>query len=333
MDYAGAALAALGLTGITWFLIDGPSSGYPPATVAAGLAGLAATAAFLLVEARSADPMLPLGLFSSGQFSGANLVTFAVYAALSGALFLLGIQLQTVVGLTPLAAGTALLPSTFVMLLLSTQAGRLAQRIGPRLPMTLGPLLAAAGLALLAAVGAGDRYLTGILPPLLVYSLGITLTVAPLTATVLDAAPPQHAGIASGVNNAVARAAGLLAVAVLPVLAGITGDAYAVPDAFSAGYRRAMTYAALLCAAGGAIAFAVIRKPGRPPYPQPASTRLRAALRRRPGPETRPPYPRPAGAARGDGSEGGSGARAEPVLGHCAVSGPPARWPDRVGHR
>jgi EmrB/QacA subfamily drug resistance transporter len=263
LDFTGAILAALGLAGVTWFLIDGPASGYPPVTVVAGVVGIVALAAFLRVESRSDHPMLPLGLFHSRQFTGANLVTFAVYAALSGALFLLGIQLQTVVGYSPLVAGIALLPFTVVMLLLSARAGRLAQRIGPRLPMTLGPLIAAVGLALLATIGEGDSYVTGILPPLLVYSLGISLTVAPLTATVLGAAPDRFAGIASGVNNAVARVAGLLAVAVLPALAGITGDAYEVPAAFSAGFRRAVLYAAVLCAAGAVTAFVVIRNPER----------------------------------------------------------------------
>jgi EmrB/QacA subfamily drug resistance transporter len=264
IDYTGAVLAAAALGGITYFLIDGPARGYPPGTVIAGVAGVAAAAAFLVVEVRSRHPMLPLSLFASRLFSAANLVTFAVYAALSGAFFLLGIELQTVVGLSPLAAGVSLLPFTLIMLVFSARAGQLAQRIGPRLPMTLGPLLAACGLALLAGVGRGDSYLTDILPPLLVYSAGITLTVAPLTATVLGAAPEERSGIASGVNNAVARAAGLLAVAVLPVVAGIGGDAYAIPAEFEAGFRRAMIYAAILCAAGGIIAFALIRKPEKP---------------------------------------------------------------------
>lgn len=258
LDYSGAVLAALGLAGITLFLIDGPARGYPPATVVAGLAGVAALAGFLVVEARKANPMLPLSLFRSSQFTGANMVTFAVYAALSASLFLLGIQLQTVVGFSPLGAGAALMPFTVVMLLLSARAGQLAQRVGPRLPMTLGPLVAAAGLAMLAGVGAGAGYLTGVLPSLLLYSLGVALTVAPLTATVLAAAPPEHVGIASGVNNAVARAAGLIAVAVLPVLGGISGDAYDVPAAFSSGFHRAMLYAAALCAGGGVLAFFTI---------------------------------------------------------------------------
>jgi MFS family permease len=148
------------------------------------------------------------------------------------------------------------------MLLLSARAGRLAQRIGPRLPMSAGPLLAAVGLALLAPVGADANYFTDVLPGVLVFSLGLSLTVAPLTATVLAAAPPEHAGVASAVNNDVARVAGLLAVAVLPVAAGISGADALDPDVFADGFRVAMLLAAALCALGGLIAFATIRRPG-----------------------------------------------------------------------
>ena len=166
--------------------------------------------------------MLPLALFRSRQFSGANVVTLVVYAALSGALFLLPVQLQRVVGFSPVAAGSALLPVTAVMLLLSARMGRLAQRIGPRKPMTVGPIVAGAGLALLSRLGPSSSYLTGVLPAMLLFALGLSATVAPLTATVLAAAPPHQVGIASAVNNDVARTAGLLAVAVLPGVAGIT---------------------------------------------------------------------------------------------------------------
>ena len=151
------------------------------------------------------------------------MVTFVIYGALGGSLFLLPIQLQTVVGYSPLASGVALVPVTVIMLLRSARAGRLASRIGPRLPMTLGPLLVAAGFALFTRIGPGASYLVDILPASLVYGFGLVLTVAPLTATVLAAAPATHAGIASAVNNDVARTAGLLAVAVLPVAAGISG--------------------------------------------------------------------------------------------------------------
>jgi MFS family permease len=220
-----------------------------------------ALAAFLLWERHAPAPMLPLDIFASRQFSSANAVTFVVYGALGGSLFLLPIQLQRVVGYSPLASGVALVPITVLLLLLSARSGRLASRIGPRLPMTLGPLLVAAGFALFTRIGPGASYLVDILPASLVYGLGLVLTVAPLTATVLAAAPPEQAGIASAVNNDVARTAGLLAVAVLPVAAGISGADALAPAQFAAGFRTAMAIAAVLCAAGGVLSWLTIRNP------------------------------------------------------------------------
>jgi len=214
--------------------------------------------AFGVNEHRRAHPMMPLSLFGSRQFSAANLVTFLVYAALSGALFLLPVQLQLVTGFTPVAAGSSLLPVTVVMLLLSARMGRLAQRIGPRWPMTFGPLVAGIGLAMLVRVGADSDYLTGVLPAVLVFALGLTGTVAPLTATVLAAAPERQVGVASAVNNAVARTAGLLAVAVLPTLAGLTPTALSHPQALSDGFHHAVLIAAALCIAGGLLAAVMI---------------------------------------------------------------------------
>jgi EmrB/QacA subfamily drug resistance transporter len=265
LDWLGAGLAALGLAGVVYALTDGPGLGWTsPSIVAAGAGGVAVLALFVVVERRSRHPMLPLDVFHSRQFTGANLVTLVVYGALGGALFLLPMQLQRVVGFAPLVAGTALIPITVVMLLLSARAGRLAVRIGPRLPMTVGPLVAGAGLALLVRVGAGASYLTDILPAMLVFALGLSITVAPLTATVLAAAPTEYAGIASAVNNDVARAAGLLAVAVLPVVSGISGAGALEPATFGAGFRTAMLVSGALCAAGGLLAWATIRNPARP---------------------------------------------------------------------
>jgi MFS family permease len=203
---------------------------------------------------------MPLSLFRSRDFSGSNLVTFVVYAALSGALFLIPVQLQLVSGFSPVAAGSALLPITFVMLLLSARAGRLAQRIGPRWPMTVGPIVAGAGLALLVRIGRHASYATDVLPALLVFALGLAATVAPLTATVLAAAPAHQVGVASAVNNDIARAAGLLAVAVMPGLAGITPKAYASPAALSTGFHHAVLISACLCAFGGLLSAALIGK-------------------------------------------------------------------------
>jgi EmrB/QacA subfamily drug resistance transporter len=272
LDWAGAALAAAGLAGIVYALTDGPGQGWTsPRILATGLGGVAALVALLAWERRTATPMLPLDIFASRQFSAANVVTFVVYGALGGSLFLMPIQLQRVVGYSPLASGVALVPITVVMLLLSARAGRLASRIGPRLPMTLGPLGVAAGFVLLSRIGPGASYPVDILPASIVYGLGLTLTVAPLTATVLAAAPAEHAGIASAVNNDVARTAGLLAVAVLPVAAGISGAGALEPARFDAGFRMAMLIAAALCAAGGVLSWLTIRNPEpEPAEPQPA---------------------------------------------------------------
>jgi EmrB/QacA subfamily drug resistance transporter len=283
LDWAGAALAAVGLAGVVYALTDGPVRGWTSAPIlAAGLVGVAALGGFLLWERRSPAPMLPLDIFASRQFSAANAVTFVVYGALGGSLFLTPIQLQQVVGYSPLASGVALVPITVVMLLLSSRAGRLASRIGPRLPMTLGPLTVAAGFVLFARVGPGASYLVDILPASLVYGLGLTLTVAPLTSTVLAAAPAAHAGIASAVNNDVARTAGLLAVAVLPVAAGISGADALEPARFDEGFRTAMVIAAALCAAGGLLSWLAIRNPEPEPEDHPMSCPLTAPPPHRP---------------------------------------------------
>jgi EmrB/QacA subfamily drug resistance transporter len=268
LDYPGAALAAAGLAGVVYALTDGPAAGWTSPRIAlAGVAGVVALVAFVLWERRSRHPMLPLDIFASRQFTAANLVTFVVYGALGGSLFLLPIQLQRVVGFSPLAAGLALAPVTLVLLLLSSRAGRLSARIGPRVPMTLGPLLVAAGFMLYTRIGPGSTYLTDILPGMLVFALGLTLTVAPLTATVLSAAPAQHAGVASAVNNDVARTAGLLAVAILPVAAGISGAGALEPARFNAGFQSAALIAAGLCVAGGLISWFAIRNPTPEPAP------------------------------------------------------------------
>jgi EmrB/QacA subfamily drug resistance transporter len=268
LDYTGAALAAVGLAGVVYALTDGPGLGWTsPRILLAGVTGVAVLVAFVVWERRSRHPMLPLDIFASRQFTAANLVTFVVYGALGGSLFLMPIQLQRVVGFSPLAAGVALIPITLVMLLLSARAGRLSARIGPRVPMTLGPLLVAAGFVLYTRIGPGSTYLADILPGMLVFAFGLTLTVAPLTATVLAAAPAEHAGMASAVNNTVARAAGLLAVAILPVAAGITGAGALDPTRFDDGFRIAVLLAAALCAAGALISWFGIRNPTPEPIP------------------------------------------------------------------
>ncbi|MGH9216178.1 MAG: MFS transporter, partial [Acidimicrobiales bacterium] len=188
-------------------------------------------------------------------------VTAAVYAALGGVFFLLTLQLQQVLGYSALEAGAATLPITLLMLALSARSGALAARIGPRLQMTVGPLLVAVGILLMTGIKAGVSYWTGVLPAVIVMGLGLATTVAPLTSTALGAVDDRHAGVASGVNTTVSRAAQLAAVAVLPVAVGLTGDAFLRPETFSDGFRTAMLITAALSAAGGLVAWATVRNP------------------------------------------------------------------------
>jgi EmrB/QacA subfamily drug resistance transporter len=257
LDYPGAALAALGLAGTTFALVEAGSSSGALVGVAAAV-GAAALGAFIWVERRSPNPMVPLDIFRSKQFTAANLVTFAVYAALGGVFFLLVAFLQITLGYSAIAAGSASLPVTVLMLLFSARAGALAQRIGARIPLTAGPLIIAAGMLMMTTIEPGDSYLTGVLPSILIYGAGLTLVVAPVTATVLAAADASHAGVASGINNAVARVAGLIAVAVLPLIAGLTGEAFYDPQAMADGFRIAMVATAALAALGGVIAWFTI---------------------------------------------------------------------------
>lgn len=254
-DVLGAVLTAIALGGITYALID---AGAGPSTWLALAVGLAAGAGFVIQERRAADPMLPLEVFRNRQFSGANLSTLAVYGGLGGLSFFLVLQLQTVLGYSALQAGAAMTPSILVISAFSSRAGDLATRIGPRLPMTVGPLIAAVGVFHLSFAAAGSGFMTGVLPGSLVFGLGMALVVAPLTATVLAAVPDHLAGVASGVNNAVARAAGLLVVAALPVAVGLSGDDYAQPEVFTGGYALAMRLCAALIALGGVVAWLTI---------------------------------------------------------------------------
>ncbi len=250
VDVAGALLASVGLALATFGLIE---RSWP-----AGGAGVAGLAAFLVVEARRRAPMLPLSIFRSRQFSGANATTLAVYGAMGGAFFLLAIELQTVLDYSALEAGSALLPVTLLMLAFSSRAGALATRIGPRLPMTIGPLGVAAGLVLWSRVDAGSTYVSAVLPGAIVFGLGLVLTVAPLTATIMAAADAERLGVASGVNNAVARLAGLLAVAILPIAVGLD-PSDAGPAQLDAGVDDALLLAAAAAAVGAAISWLTIR--------------------------------------------------------------------------
>ena len=261
LDVRGGVLVAFGLAGVTYALSEGPRSGFgQPFVLLAGLAGLVGLVAFVLAEHTSPNPLAPLEMFRSRQFSAANAATFVVYAALVGALFLLPIQLQQVVDLTPLESGAAIVPLTLVMLVLSSRSGRIAGKIGPRLPMTVGPIVMGLGLVLLSRVDAGAGYVADVLPGVLVFALGLAATVAPLTTTVLAAASENRTGVASAINNDIARIAGLVAVALLPTLAGIGEHDFDDPAAFSHGFHRAFLISAALCVAGGLLSFATIRR-------------------------------------------------------------------------
>ena len=256
-DVPGAVLGALALGGLTYALIQW---GGPVAPWAAVVSVLAAVA-FVVVERRTRAPMLPLGIFEDRTFRAANAMTLVVYAALGGLLFFLVLQLQTVSGYGALAAGISLMPVMICMLLLASRGGALASRIGPRIPLTVGPLVMAGGTLLLHGVGAEVSYWRDVLPGVTLFGLGLALLVAPLTATVLAAAPDEHAGVASGVSNAVARSGSLLAVAALPLAVGLSGDQYADPVAFGAAYQSAILVCAALLAIGGVGSWFTIRSP------------------------------------------------------------------------
>lgn len=305
LDVPGAVLGAAGLAGLTYGCTAAGSAGWGTASVLSGLLGVAALAMFVLVERRSPAPLVPPSIFASRQFTAANLVTFAVYAPLGVVFFLLVLDLQVVAGFSPLASGASLLPVTVVMLLLSSRSGALAARIGPRRQMAVGPLIAAAGLLLTLRIGPGASYLVDVVPAVTLFGLGLATLVAPLTSTVLAAAPREHAGTASGVNNAVARAAGLLAVAVVPPLAGLSGLDYRSPTVFRSGFRVAIGLCVGLLVAGAVLAAVgisdrVLASPDLPDLPD------------RPGGPDQPP----------DAPDGDTGRVDVSRHYHCPVDGP-----------
>lgn len=299
-DWAGAALVSIGLATLTYALIEIPGRGIGDPGVGVPVAvGLVALVAFLIVERRVPDPMLPPGVFRSRQFSGANAATIVNYFAIGAMFFFLSLQLQEVLGYSALEAGAATIPATLIMLAFSPTAGRLGQRIGPRVPMTVGPAVLAAGLVMLSGLDEGDGYLTAVLPGVIVFGVGMTTFVAPLTSAVLGALPDDQAGIASAVNNAAARFAQLLSSAALPAAAGLTAGTVVGSPAFSAGFEKAMLIAAGVALAGSLISFLTIRggytaepQPARHPNPSQAcgpaqSGETRSPSRTVPGSSTR----------------------------------------------
>jgi EmrB/QacA subfamily drug resistance transporter len=266
VDVVGALLCALGLGGVVFGLIEQPHYGWgSPLILVPLLGGVASFAAFLAYERRTPEPMLDLELFSHRNFAVGNLETLSMYAGLSILFFFLTIYLQQVAGYSALASGLTTLPVTVIMFALSRRFGALADRYGPRIFMGLGPLVAAAGIALLARVGMHASYLTDLLPALLIFALGLSLTVSPLTATVLADADDKDAGIASAINNAVARMAGLIGVAVVGVVVAgtLVGGTFAPNDASVRAFHEAMLACAVLVAAGGVIGGLGIVNPRR----------------------------------------------------------------------
>jgi predicted MFS family arabinose efflux permease len=252
IDLAGAALAAVGLGGVSFALVQGPDLGWwNPGTVTAAGIGMVGLVGFLFWELRAPSPLLPMRLFRSRNLTAANAATLALYAVFNGNFFVLTIYLQTALGYSPLAAGAATLPVTLLMIFLASRLGRWSSRIGPRLPMTVGILLTAAGLGLLAFVRPADAYFLRVLPGVVVFGLGLALTVPPLTNTAISSVADSEAGIASGVNDEVARVAALLGVAVCGLAFGTWG------------YAAAMATGVAIAVAGAVVAFLVVKVPGR----------------------------------------------------------------------
>jgi EmrB/QacA subfamily drug resistance transporter len=255
VDFVGGVLSLLGLAGPVFALIEEPRRGWgDPLIVVTLVGGIAILAAFIWWERRTRDPMLPLHLFSRRNFTFANLETLTVYAGLSTLTFFLVLFVQQLAGYSALKSGLALVPITLVMFVLSPRVGRLSMRLGPRAFMGIGPFVAAAGLLALIRLKPGFSYWWELLPPLLVFSVGLSMIVAPLTATVLSDADESDAGIASGINNAIARVAGLLGIAVVGAAVASDNNKLDMP-----GFRLSMWITGLLVAAGGVIGLAGIR--------------------------------------------------------------------------
>ncbi len=259
-DYLGAVVVSAGLAGVVYALIDGPSNGWSVPTVVAAIVGTLLLLGFPFLELRVQAPMVPLRIFASQQFSGANLTTFAVYAALSVTTFLLILHLQQDLGYSALAAGTSFLPAGLLLIAFSSRAGALAQRVGPRLPMTGARSSPRWGCCSSPGSATGTAYPTAILPGVVVFGVGLTLTVAPLTAAVMAAVDAHHFGVGSAINNATARIGGLLAVAVVPALAGLTSaSAHLAGVSLNDGFTSSMRIGAGMLVAGGLIALLTIR--------------------------------------------------------------------------
>jgi len=260
MDTAGIVLVAAGLAALTYATIRAGDDGWSTGTSALALSGLLLLGVFVTLERHRPHALMPVRLFADRTFAGTNTMTLLTYGALGVFFFLLVLDLQVVGRYGPFAAGLANLPLTILLLAFSRTSGQLATRIGPRIPLVAGPLLAAAGLALTLRIDTTHRdYWLDVLPAVTVFALGMVLIVAPLTATVMAAAPADDVGIASGINNAVARAGGLLAVAAIPALAGLQGGAYTDATAMTQGYRVAVLWCVGLLIGSAVVIAATVR--------------------------------------------------------------------------
>jgi EmrB/QacA subfamily drug resistance transporter len=261
IDYGGAALIVAGLGALTAGLTDGPRLGFTsPLILGLLVGGVVLLAVFALIEHRSESPLLPPSLFRSRSFTGANAATVLIYSALSGVILLLVLQLQGNLRYSALQSGASLLPANLLMLTLSPVAGRFAHRHGARGPMAAGAIVAAGGMLLFTRVVPGASYVTGVLPAVVVFGLGLSSLVAPLTAAVLEAAPDRDAGVASGVNNAAARLAGLASAAALPAAAGLGGLERLAGLRLTQGFARAMWICAGLCVAASVVTWLTVRE-------------------------------------------------------------------------
>ncbi|HVO86405.1 MAG TPA: MFS transporter [Candidatus Binatia bacterium] len=249
IDVGGAILAALALSGICYGLIHGPTTNWAPLSVISLVIGGVLTVGFLWWESVTKDPMVPLGLFRSRNFAGSNAMTLTMYGALAGFMFALVIYLQTKMGYSSLIAGISLLPVALLMAFFSSKVGRLSAKHGPRLFMAVGPLISAVAMLLLLSYSPGDRYLSFLLPRVILFGIGLTLMVAPLTTTVMTSVSDSSSGIASGINNDISRIGGLVTVAVL----GILGTAQV--------FRFSMGLCAVLAASAGVMSLLIIRNP------------------------------------------------------------------------
>ncbi|MBV9349860.1 MAG: MFS transporter [Patescibacteria group bacterium] len=252
VDYAGGTMAALMLFFVTYGLIEGPVRAWNPTAIFSLLVGAALFAVFIRYESRTKDPMLDLRLFRSRNFTAANLMTFAMYGALAGFFFALVIYLQTALHYSSTAAGIALIPSTFLLLLFSGRMGALTERFGARAFMTAGPILAGLGMLMLIGINQNSNYFLAILPGILLFGTGLTIFVTPLTVTVMRSVPPSESGIASGINNAISRTAGLIVIAILGIF-GAGGS-----------YHFAVILCTILALVSGAVSFFLLERRAAP---------------------------------------------------------------------